>query len=157
MYIPYQERDLFFHTGHYQKQERLKEVERCLVHLDLVNLDIDQVLKNRLASCTCVCNQWCLAFMKVLQLCFADCEAVLEIRTLWCCYLCLQSWNGRLWHSSWSTYCNTPDKSMHSSFNNLTFSYTTFQELLNILKKMWDSENPLNGKKNLKKNENVEF
>ena len=32
-----------FLTGHYQKMERLKDVEKCLVHLDLVNLDIDQV------------------------------------------------------------------------------------------------------------------
>ncbi|CAB3988597.1 vacuolar sorting-associated 8 homolog [Paramuricea clavata] len=32
-------------VGHYQKMERLKDVERCLVHLDLVNLDIDQTVK----------------------------------------------------------------------------------------------------------------
>ena len=32
-----------FLIGHYQKMERLKDVEQCLVHLDLVNLDIDQV------------------------------------------------------------------------------------------------------------------
>ena len=30
-------------SDHYQKMGRLKDVERCLVHLDLVNLDIDQV------------------------------------------------------------------------------------------------------------------
>ncbi|XP_028409020.1 vacuolar protein sorting-associated protein 8 homolog [Dendronephthya gigantea] len=32
-------------VGHYQKMGRLKDVERCLVHLDLVNLDIDQTVK----------------------------------------------------------------------------------------------------------------
>ncbi|XP_046860227.1 vacuolar protein sorting-associated protein 8 homolog [Xenia sp. Carnegie-2017] len=30
---------------HYQKMERLKDVERCLVHLDLVDVDIDQTVK----------------------------------------------------------------------------------------------------------------
>ena len=32
-----------FATEHYQQQDKLKEVESCLLHLDVTNLDIHQV------------------------------------------------------------------------------------------------------------------
>jgi len=35
-------------TEHYQQQDKLKEVESCLMHLDVTNLDIHQVRIARL-------------------------------------------------------------------------------------------------------------
>lgn len=43
-----------FFSEHYQQQNKLREVESCLMHLDVTNLDIHQVCnKKQFAFVTC--------------------------------------------------------------------------------------------------------
>ena len=90
---------------HYNQQNKLKDVESCLMHLDVTNLDIHQVRTHDMSTANCIQIESSplfsseVTFAKTSPL-SSDGETLLGSRPVWCHFLCVQQRHARLHYST---------------------------------------------------------